>query len=147
MPATFTGQLATLMELLSDGDKQIVTHLSKKPIPRTQSTIAPADLEEADFPGYAPQRVVAPVPEDLGVEDYAEAVSEVHEFRAGAIVTPQTIYAVYLMIAQDGGAPGLLWALPLPRPITFRSEGDLFEWSWRFSLADLSSTPPLLSPI
>lgn len=135
MPS-FTGQLAELMTFLEDDSNVIVAHLAKNPIATDADVLTLADLVEADFPGYAPIPLANFDPQDYGDDTLGEALCGELNFEAGAIVQPQTVYAVYLTLKQGSAQEDLFWPVVLERPIEFINQGDVFPGLFRFQMID-----------
>lgn len=141
MSATLVGELAALMDLLTDESNQIVAHLGKNAIPSNAELVAAADLVECDFPGYAPIRLTEWTPIFLDDDFYGEADSGEVEWSAGNIVTPQTITCVYVT-QKIGDADAGVWnVIVLREPITMALTGDLFWFSFRAQSANIDVLP------
>jgi hypothetical protein len=136
---TLTGELAALMDWLSDPSRTIVAHLSKAPISFTTGQISLTDLVEADFPGYAPVTIDSWDPIDFEDDLYGEAVSGELQWQAGPIVTPQSIYVAYLTIVEGSNPVKLLWPVVLPLPYVIGAQDETFAFMFRIGSANLDT--------
>jgi len=135
MPAdTFEGAL--LDAELNNPALKIVAHLAKNAIPLDSDAVLLGDLVEADFPGYEPLLLEAPVVDVFDEVNYAEAFYQSREWIAGEIVTPQVIYAVYVTIEMVGVGIVLNQIQILETPIIVDREGITIQRT--FSVAATS---------
>lgn len=141
MAATLVGELSALMDMLQSESNEIVAHLGKNSIPSASETILPTDLVECDFPGYASMRLTEFSPVFLDDDNYGEADSGEVEWKAGNLVTPQTITCVWIT-QKIGDQAATVWqVIVLKEPITMLNPGDLFWFSFRFQSANVDVLP------
>lgn len=139
MPITLEGQAAQIDALLTNPSIAILAHLAKNPIPLDVEGQTIDDMVECDFPGYAPQPIEEATEVFINETNYAEVICGIVTFTAGAIVAPQSAYALYVTI-QNGAGPVKLWAVEnFPSPVVFENEGQILEREARLLSANLAT--------
>lgn len=139
MPLTLEGEAANIGALLANPAVSSLARLAKSAMPLDTGEMVLADITEADFPGYAPVPISAAEEIFINEQNYAEVITNTPQWIAGAIVTPQSITAVYLTISISGG-PQKLWNVEvLPRPFLFELPDQLFEREIRILSAQLAT--------
>lgn len=122
------GPLAHLVETMADPLLEIVARLAKGPTSILDAPIALADLVECDFAGYAPIPLTATLNEAVDDPYYAEADSQSLQWVVGAISAVQPIVGLYYTSRYNGGAWGLVTAVPFDEPMQAYYQGQLIAF-------------------
>lgn len=84
-----------------------------------------ADIDECDFPGYAPLTPTFPTA-GLDGSNRGETLSTLMTWTAGAIVDPQTIFVIYMTYKHGADPERLVWAFYLSPTVTLAAPGEQF---------------------
>lgn len=120
------GRQQIFYSLLNNPDLALLVRLVT-PLPaEDEAHFAEGAWSECDFDGYAP---IVPVFSTIGVDgdDRGVAMSELMTWTAGAGITPQTIYAIALVITGEGFDECPIWVKYLDPTVTLGMPGETFS--------------------
>lgn len=126
-----------LATVVNDPTVPMVLHASKNPIPDDAGSLDLATLVECDFPGYAPVTLDTFAPTYNDDPTIGDCLTDVIRFEASdALVTPQTIWFVYVTRHPAGQPAQLMRVFGLDNPFEMNEPNKAFEIQVRASGID-----------
>lgn len=132
-------RISLLEYLLSDPGLNAKFRLVANNVVVADKDVTLADIIEATFVGYAALTgIVFPTP-IIDFAEHGDTISPTLTWTAGAIVGPQTIYAMYITVTM-GGLDELLWFRRFGIPTVLMNPGEQVQKKANM-LSDDSNVP------